>query len=501
MKTKRFLSVFVTLSVIISYTLSVSTFATDSLAYKKLLAQEPVHIADVTLDSLGDFYASRTTDQILDINENNYINDTVLVGGKQVMCHVYMRTFNISDISSVTKSEAEAKSKAFLSQVKDAVRSKYIKCVVRNYSITVSVKEDKQKDIFTQMTVHLMLALGESNEQRNAVIQTFVKPNADLWSELSTTDKFIALNSFILNGQFSYDTEYKNRSSVYEFIAGKKGVCEEYAGLTSLFLDYMGFENILITGTVKDVGHMWNMVRINGRIYHLDILWNGPIDATGTHVSVGDGYLLKSTATVASTHTSDTFFDSYTSAAVYDYYFGPVPEHISSELYTVTDTGFINIPAQTTFETFKSSIEHSEFITVKKGNIIISDTDFIGTDFSVELSVNGVPIHSLTAAVRGDATGDGHVNTDDLEVVEEYVLEKRLQTRNINVWNYVCDINSDGSINVCDLFVFNGLTEPPFIPDSSDTESSAPDTETSDTSDGNTGEGTSDTSADSEVSS
>ncbi len=459
MKKNKFLSTVLTVTIIIGYVFSVRAFAAESLAYKKLAEQDPVYVSSISINSIGDFYASRTTDEILDIKENNYINDIVSVSGKPTMCHVYMRTFNISDIASYSKKEAETRVGEYLSLVKDAVKDKYLKCIVRNYSITVLVRPEKDKDSYSQMTVKLMLALGESNEQRKTVIDTFVKPAADRWALLSTADKFKSLNAFILNGQFTYDTELKNRSSVYEFIRDKKGVCEEYAGLTSLFLDYMGFTNTVITGKVGETGHMWNTVTVNDRVYHLDILWNGPIDENGVHTVVNDTYLLKSTESVSSTHTPEASYAELTDKAIYDYYFGQIPTQIVSNMYEIVEPGFLRVPILTTVDFFKHTAEMSEFITVKNGDDILSDTDYLGTGCSVEMSVNGETVCTVTVAANGDCNGDGTTSIEDIETVEEYILGIRLQSRNIDPVQYVCDINNDGNIDIIDLFAFTNLMQ------------------------------------------
>ncbi len=479
MRKNRIISAFLTVTLMLGYLFSVRTFAADSVAYKKLSEQEPIFISSVTLDSLGKFYEDKNTEEILDNKQNNYINDIVSVGGKPVMCHVYMRTFDISDISSVDRKTAEERSGKFLSEVKDAICTKYLKCIVRSYSITVSVKKHSEKDIYTKMTVQIMLALGESNEQRQSIVKDIVMPTADLWTEMTDAGKLSSLNTFMLDGRFKYDITLNNKSSIYEFIATQKGVCEEYAGLTALFLDYMGYENIIITGKAAGVSHMWNMVKVNDRIYHLDILWNGPIDSKGTHVSIEETYLLKSTESVKHTHTPDSFYSEYTDEAIYDFYLGEIPEGIESELYEVTNDHMLKIPILTTVEMFKQSVSYPEFITVKNGENVLSDTDNVGSGCVIELSVNGQLIQSLNACVIGDIDGDGKTTENDIFTVEDFVLGKRLQTRDYNMMKSLCDINEDGLITVADLFIFVNLmkkTSPPISPEDPETGTGTSDT-------------------------
>ena len=66
--------------------------------------------------------------------------------------------------------------------------------------------------------------------------------------------------------------------------------------------------------------------------YHLDILWNGPVNDQGEHQTVTTDYLLKSSKTVWD-HQPDTSFKEYSDKALKDYYFSePDPSVITLSL-------------------------------------------------------------------------------------------------------------------------------------------------------------------------
>ena len=78
------------------------------------------------------------------------------------------------------------------------------------------------------------------------------------------------------NVQSSTDTEYVD--SIYGALVEHRALCEGYAKAFSYLCNLSGIENMIVTG-VTDIDHMWNMVKINGKWYHVDIGWDQPVAA------------------------------------------------------------------------------------------------------------------------------------------------------------------------------------------------------------------------------
>lgn len=88
----------------------------------------------------------------------------------------------------------------------------------------------------------------------------------------------------------SYDTvaskskepaaEYPNAFSVYGALVERKAVCEGYSRSMQLLLQRVGMECTLVSGFDRKnkVAHMWNLVTVDGRNYHLDPTWNDSED-------------------------------------------------------------------------------------------------------------------------------------------------------------------------------------------------------------------------------
>lgn len=123
--------------------------------------------------------------------------------------------------------------------------------------------------------------------EAKAVFQRIIKPG------MSELQKVTAINTYII-GQTEYD--YENYSKLVEQVpyasyspygVFKYGiaVCEGYTLATKILLDLAGIENVYMVGDVGDDAsgwdaHAWNLVKVDGRYYHLDTTWNDDYNAS-----------------------------------------------------------------------------------------------------------------------------------------------------------------------------------------------------------------------------
>ncbi|MBE6758050.1 MAG: hypothetical protein E7552_05850 [Ruminococcaceae bacterium] len=66
--------------------------------------------------------------------------------------------------------------------------------------------------------------------------------------------------------------------SAYGALVNGQAVCEGYARAMQLLLQRAAIPCTLVSGTADDTAHMWNMVEIDGRSYHLDATWDDAQD-------------------------------------------------------------------------------------------------------------------------------------------------------------------------------------------------------------------------------
>lgn len=141
-------------------------------------------------------------------------------------------------------------------------------------------------------------------EQMNAKLERRV---ADIISKLSAykTDmdkiKFFH-DEIIANCSYSIDGEYSDNA--YGALVDGKAVCEGYSRALLLLCKRAGINCILVTGYAGEE-HMWNMVEISGKWYHIDLTWDDPSFDDGREDFISYTYFNLSDEMIKRDHTID----------------------------------------------------------------------------------------------------------------------------------------------------------------------------------------------------
>lgn len=102
----------------------------------------------------------------------------------------------------------------------------------------------------------------------------------------------------------SYE-ETDNAHNAYGALVEGKAVCEGYAEAYQFLLQCAGLQSFIVTGSSMNPatgipeGHAWNMVRVDGRYYHVDLTW----DDQGERLFYA--YFNKTDARIKEDHTID----------------------------------------------------------------------------------------------------------------------------------------------------------------------------------------------------
>lgn len=92
--------------------------------------------------------------------------------------------------------------------------------------------------------------------------------------EMTTYDKLKYFHDYLITHCES-DSEDVYANTIYGALVRGKALCEGYAKSFSYLCNKAGIENIIVTGET-DTAHMWNMVKIDGNWYHVDVTWDKP---------------------------------------------------------------------------------------------------------------------------------------------------------------------------------------------------------------------------------
>lgn len=105
------------------------------------------------------------------------------------------------------------------------------------------------------------------------LLKTIIKP-----SMKTEFEKVKAINDYIVSNT-TYGTKTKaSPHSAYALLMEGQAVCQGYALTAYKMLEQAGFDVKYVVGTVNNnEAHAWNLVKIDGKWYHLDTTWNDPL--------------------------------------------------------------------------------------------------------------------------------------------------------------------------------------------------------------------------------
>ena len=101
----------------------------------------------------------------------------------------------------------------------------------------------------------------------NNILEETVYPGMSQWQIALSIHDYLAV-------RYAYDEKLEMRDT-YDLVVSGTGVCAGYAELYQDLLEMAGLECIQCLS--EDMNHVWNMVRINGVWYHVDLTWDDPV--------------------------------------------------------------------------------------------------------------------------------------------------------------------------------------------------------------------------------
>lgn len=122
-------------------------------------------------------------------------------------------------------------------------------------------------------------------ERAEALLRELIRPG------MTDFQKELVIHDYIVN-YCTYDptpSKSPEANSAYGVLCLGKAVCEGYAKAIKLLLDRAGVECLLVTGQALNSftgtyqSHAWNIVKIEGKYYHLDATWDDPIMKDGSN--------------------------------------------------------------------------------------------------------------------------------------------------------------------------------------------------------------------------
>ncbi len=118
---------------------------------------------------------------------------------------------------------------------------------------------------YAPLEINTML---RSTEKAAAEIMSGITPDMDDYHKLKYFHDYLVINC-------ESDTSGRYSDTAYGALVDKKALCEGYAKAFSYLCNLAGIENMIVTGNTN-TAHMWNMVKLDGNWYHVDVTWDHP---------------------------------------------------------------------------------------------------------------------------------------------------------------------------------------------------------------------------------
>ena len=113
-----------------------------------------------------------------------------------------------------------------------------------------------------------------------------------------------------LISQVEYDLEAPENQNILSVFLHGRTVCQGYAEAAAYLLEKLGVQSAVVTGTAGGEPHAWNLVRMDGEYYYVDVTWGNSNYSSGEGTLQGQklinyAYLGMTTQELLQTHTPD----------------------------------------------------------------------------------------------------------------------------------------------------------------------------------------------------
>lgn len=162
------------------------------------------------------------------------------------------------------------------------------------------------KGTYEESVITIKVVYRETKEQMKVVNREVKKALKKLSLKgKNQYQKIKAIHDYIVN-MVNYDTTYR-KYTAYDAIINKSCVCQGYALLTYKMMLEEKIPCRYITGVANGGPHAWNIVKLNGKWYHLDTTFDDPISSRPI---LSHKYFLIGSETIKKDHTMDAEFNT-----------------------------------------------------------------------------------------------------------------------------------------------------------------------------------------------
>lgn len=304
---------------------------------------------------------------------------------------------------------------------------------------------------------------GETLENaKTAFVSAADKILANITPSMTDYEKELILHDGLVK-QVVYDLDAPHAHDPYGALVEGKAVCEGYAEAFQYLLHRAGIQSFLVIGSSRGEGHEWNVVKIDGKYYHVDPTWNDQGD------TIFHAYFNMSDDMIKEDHAINaTVYQMPVCDSMDAHYFTVNGRAVNSESCTVDGVAKLikgNMPYAHVFvygdrDAFlKWYGDNVVAIATKVGVVGEFSCGYVTLGREAALLLDG-KIPEPEAAV-GDVNGDESITNADVLAIYRYIYNSELYSIDADI----ADVNHDGYVTNADvLAIYRYIYNPTLYP-------------------------------------
>lgn len=186
---------------------------------------------------------------------------------KEVYDEIYTLLTGFENDSVLSTTDTDMIDHAFTCVLVDHPEIFYVKGYsIKTYTRDGVVERIAMSGTYTMTQSQVMEFLPELDRYYYACTAA-IPADGDEYTKVKNVYEYIIRNT-------EYDLRAPNNQNILSVFVNQRSVCQGYAKAMQYILNRLGIFCTLVEGTVKEnEAHVWDMVRINGRYYHVDTTW------------------------------------------------------------------------------------------------------------------------------------------------------------------------------------------------------------------------------------
>lgn len=224
--------------------------------------------SDDTKDNLPDKDLSKASEELVKSDGLKYYHYDLLSDEDKVLyTEIYSIISNLSKDTKVSSKDPDKIEKAFSYVMLDHPELFYL----TGYSFTKYMRGNRIEKI--TLSGNYTMTKNEADSKKLLVDSYVDKCIEGYDGYVDDYEKVKYVYEYLIKNT-EYDMSVANNQNVLSVVVDNRTVCQGYAKAMQLILNRMGVFCILCEGVVKGTeSHVWNIVRINDKYYHVDATW------------------------------------------------------------------------------------------------------------------------------------------------------------------------------------------------------------------------------------